>query len=157
MSNQSAMDLATTQPLTDPRLAREQARWPLAGLTAVLTMSALLPLPGTDHRIVHLPSICPFYTATGLPCPGCGLTRGFVCFAHARFHESLHWHPLAPLLFTAAVLLWLEFGMRVLRGRSLFQMPSRVRTVLWWMFGFVFVGTGIARMVYLSATHTRFW
>lgn len=51
-----------------------------------------------------MPSICPFFNITGIPCPGCGLTRSFVCLAHGHVREALLWHPLGPVMFSAAVL-----------------------------------------------------
>lgn len=47
---------------------------------------------------------CPVRCATGLPCPGCGLTRGAVALARGRWGESLAAHAFAPVLvvFVAA-------------------------------------------------------
>jgi hypothetical protein len=72
----------------------------LAGAVA-LALSFLLPMPAGDGRILHLPSVCPFHELTGLPCPGCGLTRSFVCLAHGHLAESLRYHPLGPLIFAS--------------------------------------------------------
>ena len=67
-----------------------------AGLAPwILLIGALLPLPGANGQIASLPSFCPFHTLTGVPCPGCGLTRAVVCLCHGRFSESLAYHPLA--------------------------------------------------------------
>ncbi|HEX8465359.1 MAG TPA: DUF2752 domain-containing protein [Abditibacterium sp.] len=71
--------------------------------SAVLALSFLLPRP-QNGAILGLPSLCPFSNFSGLPCPGCGLTRSFVCLAHGEFRESLSYHPLGPLLFGAILL-----------------------------------------------------
>lgn len=52
-------------------------------------------------------SVCWFEQATGLPCPGCGLTRSLSCGLRGMFSESWHYHPLGLfilglLIFTAA-------------------------------------------------------
>ena len=70
---------------------------------AVLLLSLALPLP-RGGSIGNLPSICPFFNLTGTPCPGCGLTRSFVCLAHGHLFESLRWHPLGPFLFGGALI-----------------------------------------------------
>ncbi len=69
---------------------------------AVLALSLALPLPN-DGTILGLPSLCPFHNVTGVPCPGCGLTRSFVCLAHGQIAAAFEFHPLGPLLFAGAV------------------------------------------------------
>ena len=51
------------------------------------------------------PVMCPFRLVTGLPCPGCGLTRSCVDLLHGNLVDSIRWHPLGPITVVAAVLL----------------------------------------------------
>ena len=45
--------------------------------------------------------LCVFRNVTGLPCPGCGLTRAFLSLIQGRWSDSLRFHPfLLPVLFT---------------------------------------------------------
>lgn len=53
------------------------------------------------HR---LPEVCAFKRVTGLPCPGCGLTRSWVAAVHGDLAASLAFHKLGwlVLLYVAA-------------------------------------------------------
>jgi hypothetical protein len=125
-------------------------------LTAVLTAAAVLPLPGSDGRILHLPSICIFYDTTGLPCPGCGLTRSFVCLAHGRLAEAFRWHPLGPLVFLVVAGLWAECASRVFRRQPLISVAPRLRAPLSVAAAVIFLMVGIGRDVLIVVTHGRF-
>ena len=48
---------------------------------------------------------CAFLHLTGLPCPGCGLTRSCVAMLHGDVGEALRYHAMGPLLFVGMVLL----------------------------------------------------
>ena len=77
----------------------------LLGLCAVVVASFLLA-PGVVERG---PVVCAFRALTGLPCPGCGLTRSFVATAHGELQEAFAFHLFGPFLFLgcAAAGLWL--------------------------------------------------
>lgn len=136
-------------------MAARDAFWFLAS-TAVLVLSVMLPLPGTDGRIEHIPSMCPFYVVTGLPCPGCGLTRSFVCIGHGEWRQSLHWHPLGLLLFGLTVLYWLREAVSLAAGRRVMEFSQRMTANFGWaLLGLVIV-VGVARIGWLCATHSTF-
>src|SRR4051812_30730226 len=42
--------------------------------------------------------LCWFQHTTGLPCPGCGMTRSLSCGIRGMFHESWHYHPMGLLV-----------------------------------------------------------
>ena len=52
----------------------------VAGIGAAFLLS--------PENIEDGPVICPFRALTGLPCPGCGLTRSWVYAAHGWWQES---------------------------------------------------------------------
>lgn len=109
----------------DPATAR---LWRFAALllrpatlaAAGLAFGALLPLSVLTSGV----PFCPFKLATGLPCPGCGITRAAVAFLHGDVATSFYYHPLgAPLVIAVVVLglLDLWYWWRAGRGAA----PSR--------------------------------
>jgi hypothetical protein len=44
-------------------------------------------------------SVCWFQAVTGVPCPGCGMTRSLSCGLRGMFADSWHYHPMGlPIL-----------------------------------------------------------
>lgn len=71
---------------------------------AALTLAALVPPPTPSGRsLLGLPTLCPLRLATGIPCPGCGMTRAIVCCAHLDFARAAALHPLGPVVFVGLV------------------------------------------------------
>lgn len=136
--------------------ARRDALPPWGLLTLTLAASVLLPPPGGDGRIAHLPSACPFFLLTGLPCPGCGLTRAFVCLGHGRWHEAWHWHPLGPALYALCLLLWLRGCVYLWRGVTLLPIPARTQNRLGWAGCAALLMFGAARIGWLAAHGLRY-
>ncbi len=150
--------------MTTPEISvkHKPAKRPDAGaacllLSGVFAASIGLPLPSSaTGQIAHLPSVCLFYNLTGLPCPGCGLTRAFVCLGHGHLREAQHWHPLALVIYGVLLLLWLRSGIYWLRGVTLLPLPPRTESRLGLWAGLLVLVTGIARIGWLSAHHLRF-
>ena len=79
---------------------------------------------------------CPLYAVSGIPCPGCGMTRAFLALLRLDFAAAWNWNPAiyplavcaacavicaltghlrrvsSPLLWTAAVVLILVWAVR---------------------------------------------
>jgi len=53
--------------------------------------------PSLQVGKITLPNTCVFRATTGLPCPGCGLTRSIVAAAHGRLAASFFHHRLGLL------------------------------------------------------------
>ncbi len=53
-------------------------------------------------------SLCYFNHWTGLPCPGCGLTRGFCALSHGRLGEAWALNPFSLVFYLIAIalILW---------------------------------------------------
>jgi hypothetical protein len=93
---------------------------------------------------MELPQVCSFKTLTGLPCPGCGLTRSVVAAVHGDARDSLAHHRLGFVLVaylalqaltrTVAIVSpwWRATGARFMRGLNLALVPLGIALMLNW-------------------------
>lgn len=93
-----------------------------AFVAALVLLASFLPWPA----VLEQASLCSFRNWTGLPCPACGLTRGFRCLAHGEIAQAWTHHPFALPLFLLAIGLatsplwarvWPAAGTRLLGAR----------------------------------------
>ena len=92
----------------------------------------------TTHGVQHGPELCPFRALTGLPCPGCGLTRSWVFLGHGDLAGAFGFNAFGPVFFMLMLLA---------TGVALWTLISR-RTGLWERLGSVIRGPiGIAIIV----------
>jgi hypothetical protein len=84
-----------------PAMSSETAAWPLATILRDRRFGWLLT--GTLGLHVALVSLhiqswqCPFFAVTGIPCPGCGLTRACMLLLRGQVQESFRFHAFAPV------------------------------------------------------------
>lgn len=111
------------------------ALWAAAGLLGLAALAGLWAwVPPEDPRL----SICLLRNATGLPCPGCGLTRAFAHLAKGEWAAAWRDHPLVfPLAAEGLVagIAWLAWpAWRLARdrrqGRRLLLDDPRLAPVL---------------------------
>lgn len=69
----------------------------VAGIGAAFLLS--------PEHIEDGPVICPFRALTGLPCPGCGLTRSWVYAANGWWRESFASNPFGLVVVAFVVVL----------------------------------------------------
>lgn len=121
--------MTSTTPSTseETTLLRRQPRITFADVVAVggvagIGVSFLL----SPEHIEDGPVICPFRALTGLPCPGCGLTRSWVYAAHGWWRESFASNPFGLVLAAALLVL----AVVVVRRRARRQRPPDLDRLL---------------------------
>lgn len=97
----------TQQPATTRRITSTEVL-AAAGVVALGASFVLSP-----EHIEDGPVICPFRRLTGLPCPGCGLTRSWVYLAHGWWREGFAANPFGIVLAVVV----LALALAVLRAR----------------------------------------
>ena len=70
------------------------------------------------------PVLCVWRLTTGLPCGGCGLTRGFAALAHGHWQAALDFNLLTPFVFAWMATWWLAAVWRLARGLPIAAAPA---------------------------------
>jgi Protein of unknown function (DUF2752) len=93
----------------------------LLGLSVMFCLSVLWR--PSDNGII----LCPFRALTGYPCPGCGMTRAFSALAHGEPLRAILYNPLSPILFVAAILVWMSAAATILNLHGIRAALARLR------------------------------
>jgi len=118
----------------------------------VIAASFFFPLGGLKV------DLCLLHASTGLPCPGCGMTRALSAISQGEFGIALGLNPFAYFAWPAFL------GLVILS-----VLPSRVRTATearikasgwagkaYQLIFFAFLGFGAVRLIYFLAAGERF-
>ena len=156
-------ETAGTRPLLDRLVEvgpREPGRPSFQDVAQVLLLASVLlvgaatparddagranaPLMATIERATS-GGLCLFRRFTGIPCAGCGLTRGVVQTMHGELGEAVRLHPLAPL-----VVLWV--ASQLAEATSVAVLRRRVTNRIPWPIAWKLYGASLAAFLGLGA------
>jgi len=95
-------------------------------ITAVFVLACVYD-PATEPTL----TLCLFRKWTGLPCPGCGITRSFCALGKGHWQESFSFHPLGPAIFFLFAAAWIRALLLLLSyALASRQMSSTVRMIV---------------------------
>ena len=83
---------------------------------AVLFVLSVLWVPRTPP--------CPFYTLTGLYCPGCGAGRCVTALLHFRFYAAFRYNPLMVICLPAVAYYLFKVYFGFVFGRDVLPVPK---------------------------------
>ena len=99
----------TADPVPEP-ISGDEGTAPhwvvLVACLAIFVGAAILTPSNGQLRIgpITLPGLCMLRETTGIPCPGCGLTRSLVAAVRGDWSSSFAYHRLGPVLFVYLIL-----------------------------------------------------
>jgi len=102
---------------------------------AILQGTAVVSISLTENT---LPFFCPFKTLTGIPCPGCGMTRAILSITKGDFQEALNYNPFSFFLIFAVAISIVpgKYMEKILTGRDVavncFLIAVLVSVIVFW-------------------------
>ncbi len=92
--------------------------------------------------------VCLYKRVTGIECPGCGLSRGFVQLEHGNLVESLHLNPLTPVVFFLMIVRLARTMTLCFLGREVSnRVPWPLAWKLWGGLAAAFALLGVHRVI----------
>jgi uncharacterized protein DUF2752 len=102
---------------------------------------------------------CPIFISTGVPCPGCGLTRAIVLLLQGEWRASFHYHVFAPvfLFFTiiilVAIFLPASIGQRAIYKAEVLERQTGLTLIiltgliLYWLARLLFLNSAFVQLI----------
>jgi hypothetical protein len=87
---------------------------------------------------------CPFHEATGLWCPGCGMTRAVHALSHGDIGTALGFNLFVPVVVAVATYAWLAWFLPAVGGPAL-PKPATVPKAAWIVLGALVLVFAVAR------------
>lgn len=134
-----------------PVSSRRTARAPdVSALAALAGAGALAAAAALDPAEIDSgPVLCPFRLLTGLPCPGCGLTRSWVHLVHGGWSEGLAANPFGAVSLVAVLAFVLVVAVAAVRRTPLPDVGRLVTSRAFMAVGVVWIGYGVGRLGWL--------
>jgi hypothetical protein len=93
----------------------------IAGAILVLAIPYIMTLFSSAEEIEIAQSLCPFKMVTGLPCPGCGITKSFVFIYEGNLFKSFHYHLFGPFAFIFSIIVIIVLSIEVITKKEYFN------------------------------------
>lgn len=88
---------------------------------AIMTLIVPYIIMNIDKSIETSQSLCPHKMLTGLPCPGCGITKSLIFFYQGDILKSLSYHVLGSVVVILAIVLIILMVTEIITGREYFN------------------------------------
>jgi hypothetical protein len=126
----------------------------IIGIT-IATAALVVPIfiMQTDGDIEHSQSICPFKLLTGMPCPGCGITKSIVFLYKGEWDKSLSYHLFGPLVVVVALFAIVLFSVELILKRNLLS-GFLYNVKLGYVLGAILGTYHLIRLISFLATHS---
>ena len=123
----------------------------IAGAVIILAFPYIVMV--IDDQVELSQSFCPMKMLTGLPCPGCGITKALVFAYKGDICKSLSYHILGFPVLAACIVSIVVLGMEIITGKEYFQKILYSRRLAYFL-AFILGGYHLIRTVIFFFQHS---
>ncbi|HVM90207.1 MAG TPA: DUF2752 domain-containing protein [Puia sp.] len=125
----------------------------IAGATLMLAFPYIIMLSNSSSHLETAQSLCPFKMLTGLPCPGCGITKSMVFLYEGNLHKSFYYHLFGPFVCSFCVIAIIVLTAELLTGKEFFRnILFNIRVA--YFLGGCLAAYHLARLIYFISTNS---
>lgn len=126
----------------------------LLGIAGALLI-LLVPLLLLQHadKIEYEQSLCPFKLLTGLPCPGCGITKSIIFFYKGDLLKSLYYHLFGPFVIVFCMVTVVVLSAELATSKTYFR-HLLFNKKLAYALGIILGSYHFIRLIHFVATHS---
>jgi len=103
-----------------------------AGLLLALVFVNMTGIVSADGIVGAIPVFCPFEALTGIPCPGCGMTRAILSLIAGNFGAAALYNPFCFFLLFMVIA-------SIAPARLQKQVPARLARLLPYCYMFILI------------------
>lgn len=107
----------------------------------------------SQNHLEEKQSLCPFKMLTGMPCPGCGITKSFVAIYEGDLKKSFSYHLFGIPIMLISVLMIGLFTVEIITGKEYLH-GLLYSKKLAYACGILLGVYHFVRTVYFCSTHT---
>ena len=120
---------------------------------ALITLAFPYFIVATNPHVETSQSFCPMKMLTGLPCPGCGITKSLVFAYQGEIYKSFSFHILGfPVIF-ACIIAVIVLSAEIITGKEYFHSILYSRRLAYFL-AFMLGGYHLIRTVFFIFQHS---
>ncbi|WP_246282481.1 DUF2752 domain-containing protein [Flavobacterium agri] len=113
----------------------------------------MIHLTESGNHLETAQSFCPFKMLTGMPCPGCGITKSLVFLYEGDIYKSLYYHIFGLSTFVFCLGLLVLLPLELSTGKEYFNSVFYSKKIGWTL-AITLIVYHFIRLCFFLANHT---
>jgi hypothetical protein len=120
---------------------------------ALIVLAVPYVIMATNPTVETSQSLCPMKLLSGLPCPGCGITKALVFAYRGELYKSLSFHIFGFPAIAACIVAIMTLGAELITGKEYFNSLFYSRRLAY-ILAFILGGYHLVRTIVFVCGHS---